>query len=81
MKLNEAEKLLIEMSAIDNRIVSDLAITAWAEVLGDMTYADARAALLEHRRTSSEYVTPAHLLKIAAPAARRRKRINDVPDN
>jgi hypothetical protein len=67
MKLNEAEKLLIEMSAIDNRIVSDLSITAWAEVLGGMTYADARAALLEHRRTSSEYVTPAHLIAIGTP--------------
>ncbi|WP_213816263.1 hypothetical protein [Glaciihabitans sp. dw_435] len=64
--MNEMQtaQLLIVASAIDNRIVSDPAIVAWHQILQDFEYSDLSAALTEHRRSSTEYVTPAHLVAI-----------------
>lgn len=64
MNLREAKILLIEASAIDNRVVSDIAAKAWASALADVSYAEASAALVEHRRESTEYVQPAHIVRI-----------------
>lgn len=67
----EAKKLLIEASAIDNRVVSDLAVVAWQEALAGISYLQAREALIEHRRTSTEYLQPAHIIALARKLVRR----------
>lgn len=74
MNSHETEKLLIEMSAVDNRLVTPPAIVAWAEILQGVDYQDAREALLEHRRDSKEYVLPAH---IVANVRKRRPRTDN----
>lgn len=68
MDLRQTHQLLIRASAIDNRVVSgpagEAAVTMWHELLGHMDFLQLRDALDEHRRASTEYVTPAHLVAI-----------------
>lgn len=64
MNLREAKMLLVEASAIDNRVVSDIAVKAWAAILSDVPYKEASKALIVHRANSTEYVQPAHIVRI-----------------
>ncbi|VDG77331.1 Uncharacterised protein [Actinobaculum suis] len=61
-----AATILAYAAAVDNRQVSREAILAWASALPDWLTADlARAAIDEHRRTSTEYLQPAHIVSLA----------------
>lgn len=64
MDRRETKMLLIEASAVDNRVVSDPAVMAWADILEGVDYQDARKAMLEHRRSSTEYLQPAHIIAL-----------------
>jgi len=70
MDLRQTGQLLVRASVVDNRRVEEETIHAWHEVLADVDYTDAVDALLEHRRTSTEYLLPAHITRILA--TRRR---------
>lgn len=74
----EIHQLLIQASGIDNRLVvpGGAAHMAWFEVLAPFDIRELRAALVQHRRTSTEYVVPAHLTTILAAA---RKSANLTP--
>lgn len=72
VNLREAKLLLTEASAIDNRVVSDIAVKAWAAALDGITYEEASAALNEHRKASTEYVQPAHIVKLVKADRRAR---------
>jgi len=62
MDKREVEQLLIIASGIDRRQISEPMILAWYDALADMPYPVAVAALREHRRESTEYVQPAHIV-------------------
>lgn len=64
MNSREVHELLIVASGIDRRVISEPMLAAWHEALADVDYAAARRALAEHRRTSTEYVLPAHIVAL-----------------
>ena len=73
MLRSQTARLLAKAQLIDNRTVDELTIEAWFELVGHLDFDDAMAALTEHRRTSTEWVTPAHI--ITGVKAIRRARL------
>lgn len=67
---------MIRASAIDNRSVAEPTILAWHEVLAPFEYSELVNAMIMHRRTSTEYLTPSHLAVIIT---NRRKSENLTP--
>lgn len=54
--------LLAYAAATDNREVTEEAARAWADVLDDhVTLADGKAAIIAHRRGSTDYLMPIHV--------------------
>lgn len=55
--------LLAEAAVIDHRVVTEETVSEWLQIVPeDVTVAEARGALLTHRRESSEYLVPAHIV-------------------
>lgn len=64
MNQQDAFKLLARASAIDNRIVTDLAAAVWSDTLPNLTYEEASDLMNEFRRDNPDvYLTPGHLVK------------------
>lgn len=61
MNAKECGKLLAQMAAYDYRDVDAVIVGSWLQVVGDLPYDDARAAVLAHYAASSERMMPAHL--------------------
>lgn len=74
MNASEAAVLLGKLAGIDSRNPSDAAARAWAEVLPDVTLDEALAAVPIHRRQSTEWCQPAHILRIVEAARREQRR-------
>lgn len=62
MTREEVGHILTKAAMIDNRAVTPALIQAWHELIGDIDYADAMAALNYHRANSTEYLVPAHII-------------------
>jgi hypothetical protein len=59
----ETGKLLAYIGAVDRRIPGDAEIMAWQELFADVeNLDDALDAVREHRRTSTDWILPAHIL-------------------
>lgn len=79
MKLSEVSQLLGAIAATDNRTVGDLDVQTWAAILPpDMPLAAAQAAVIQHRRESSDWLTPKHI--IDAVGLERRERLQRAGD-
>lgn len=79
----EVAKLLTRASAVDNRIVTEEGVTAWLELLGNVPYEFAVAAVNEHFKMSTEYLMPAHIITGARRArdrAERDERVRQITD-
>ena len=74
----EAQVLLSMAAAFDNRKPDPDAARAWAAALDDLRFEDCRAALIEHYKTSTDYLMPV-LIRTAVRRI-RAKRIADVGD-
>lgn len=61
MNAREVHQLLIEASAIDNRTVTQITVTAWLPILARFDYRDAVEAMRRHFATSTDYLMPAHI--------------------
>lgn len=73
----EAQVLLSMASAFDNRKPDADAAKAWAAALDDLRFEDCRVVLIDHFKTSTEWLMPA---MIRAGVKRiRSKRIEDHP--
>lgn len=59
----EVARLLTIASMVDNRTVAPETVEAWWEVIGHLDFEPARLALVQHRRDSTEYLLPAHIVK------------------
>ena len=62
MEKSETAKILAKAALIDNRRIDRETVEAWHEVIGHVPYDIAMAALTIHRRSSSEYLLPAHII-------------------
>lgn len=71
--------LLAYAAATDNREVTEEAARAWADVLDDtVTLADGKAAIIAHRRSSTDYLMPIHVN--AGVRAIRKARTDTIAD-
>jgi hypothetical protein len=65
MKQQDTAALLSWMQGVDGRVLTDLSVAAWAEVLGpDITYEEARVAAVEHYETEGKYCMPADVIRL-----------------
>lgn len=80
MKRSEVSTLLAVIAATDNRTVGRLDVDTWAAILPvDMPLADAQAAVIEHRRTSTEWLQPKHIIDSVGQVRRERLRRAGLP--
>jgi hypothetical protein len=63
MLLSETAQILAKVQLLDNRTVDRITLDAGHEIIGHLDYADAMAALNLHRRESTEYIMPAHIIQ------------------
>lgn len=66
MTEKELQMLLAKASIIDKRNVDRVTLLHWGEILGDITYLEANAALVQVRRTidPKTYLVPSHITRI-----------------
>lgn len=64
MSPREAFELLTLASARDGRHVDEAVARVWASDLSDVSALEAAAAAREHYRSSSDWLMPAHVLRI-----------------
>jgi hypothetical protein len=64
MTESETRMILGQVSALDNRKLTDAMVLMWFSLFGGYSYNEVKWALMYHARTSTEYITPAHLLQI-----------------
>lgn len=64
--MNEAETRMIlsQVSAVDNRRLTDSVMLMWHAVFAGYSYDEVKWAMIQHFRTSTEYLMPAHLTEI-----------------
>jgi hypothetical protein len=67
--------VLAKAAGIDQRTVGAADVLAWHEIIGDLEYADALAAVSAHYAESSDRLMPAHVRRHALAIARERHRI------
>lgn len=60
----ETRMILAHAAALDNRRVTDATVALWYELFGGYEYAEVKWALVHHARSSTDYLTPAHLIQI-----------------
>jgi len=86
MNRTEASALLTYIARVDNRNIDRELIEVWAELLDDVTLADAIPAAREHLRGDSRWLTPAILrerVEAANPPGPERQSVAEahrVPD-
>lgn len=82
MKASEASSLLTYAAAFEpNLVVTAEVATIWADVLGDITLADAQTALKAHYRESRYPIRPADVVQGVESIHRQRVRdAGEVPD-
>lgn len=75
--IRETSRLLQHAGVIDHRRPDDSTLLAWHELLAPYTLSDCLDALRAHRRESTDYLQPAHI--IARVRAVQRVRSLSVP--
>lgn len=76
---SEVAQLIAIAGGVDGRETTQLAIGAWLEVLGDVTFEEARTALVEHRREEPGVrVEPGHLRRRALAGRERANGPSEV---
>lgn len=63
MNIEQVAAVLAKIKIGDNRQVTPLVIAEWHDTIGHVPYEDAIEAVRMHRRESTEWLTPAHLLR------------------
>jgi hypothetical protein len=76
MNYQEVSAVLAKIKLGDNRQIDDkgLVLRDWFDSIGDLNYSDAIAAVVLHRRESTEYLMPAHIRVGAKRAKEARER-------
>lgn len=74
----EAQMLLGIAASFDNRKPSEEAAVSWSHALGDYPFVDCRDAVVEHYRSSTDWIMPGHIIAIVRRV--RSKRIAGAGD-
>lgn len=78
MTPEETKQVLAKAAITDHRTVDLVSIRAWHEIIGHLDYAEVIDALTLHRRETSEYLQPAHIVsgvrRVRADRARETDR-------
>jgi hypothetical protein len=61
MNVTETTSLLAMIAAYDNRDWDQATVAAWGMALSDVSFEDAKAAVVQHFRESTDYFKPAHI--------------------
>jgi hypothetical protein len=77
--LQEAAAVLATAAAFDRRTVGEVDVRAWAEVLSDVSVADALAGVKEHYANTSDFLMPADVRRVARRRVRERLEATAVP--
>lgn len=80
MNPRECSELLTYASIIDNRTVAPETVNAWWEIVGHLDVNLARQAIIQHRRESTEYLMPAHVIRGARRLSDARRSIEAPPE-
>lgn len=61
--MNEAETRMIlsQVTAVDNRRLTDSTVIMWHAIFAGYSYEEVKWAMIQHFRSSTDYLTPAHL--------------------
>jgi len=79
MLKSQTAELLAIAAAVDNRKPTPAMLSAWHDVVGDVEYEDARAALVSHRKNSpGVYLEPGHIVKEIRQALYRHQEIYGI---
>jgi hypothetical protein len=68
----DVSRVLAKAAAYDRRKVGEAEIFAWMEALGDINVDDALAAVARHYHEQTEWLMPAHVVRIVTETNRRR---------
>jgi hypothetical protein len=82
MTRSEIALLLSAIAGRDQRTIGETDVLAWHEDLGDLDYADARAAVARHFRESTDRIMPAHvrrLVRLIRDERRRGEVVRSLP--
>jgi len=74
MNVQETAQVLAKVKLGDNREVTQLVIEEWHHTIGHLPYEETIEAVRVHRRDSTEYLMPAHLVRIVARMTESRLR-------
>lgn len=72
----EASQMLVYVSEIDGRHVTDEGVSVWLDLLGDYEFDEVRAAVIRHSKESPDFLKPAHVVQLAKTA--RKERLNQI---
>jgi cobalamin-dependent methionine synthase I len=64
MDRQEIAKLLTQASLVDNRRITEAHVEQWWRILNSCTFEEGERALVEHFKTSSDYLQPRHLFAL-----------------
>lgn len=78
MNPQETAQVVAEIALYDNREVDPAVIAGWHRMIGDLDFADARAAVIRHFRDSAEYLKPAHVRGLVKVIRADRLRNSDL---
>lgn len=78
MNIQETAAVLAKAQLVDNRQISELVIREWHDVIGHLQYADAIIAVTNHRRDSTDYLQPAHVVAGARKIRETRQRVERI---
>lgn len=73
MNRSEIAVLLALAAGRDQRTVGESDVLAWHEDVGDLEFADARAALGRHYRESTDRIMPAHVRRLVRVIREERR--------
>jgi hypothetical protein len=65
MTVDECKQVVAKIQLGDNRQVDRLVILEWFETVGFLQFEDARSAVTLHRQESTDYLQPAHIIRLA----------------
>lgn len=74
----EVRMILAQCAALDNRRITDSTVILWHGLFRDYEYGEVKWALYHHAATNTEYLMPAHLIRIIDQKRTEWRMVNPV---